>query len=281
MGAGCSQQRKHRAGGDRLMPTTWNPSDLANCTLSGGNLVATMTGANPGVRSLDRVLTTGKYYWECAFTTLTNAATGVCLGTATFAGMASSALLGVVASQGGIVTLNGVSQGNLLGAFTAGDVCCIALDVDSSQVWFRRTAAGNWNGNASNNPATGVGGLSLRGFCGPGYDLYAFAGSGSGAAITANFGATGYSGTVPSGFVNIPTGTAVVTNDVLTQAALEQWGSGTPDMWATQLAVEMWGNTQTVNPLMIATQLALEMWAPVATVTPPVVQTQARAMILV
>ena len=46
-----------------------------------------------------------------------------------------------------------------------------------------------------------------------------------------------------------------------TQVSAEQWGSGTPDMWATQLAVEM--------------------WAPVAAVTPPVVQTQARAMILV
>jgi len=84
---------------------------------------------------------------------------------------------------------------------------------------------------------------------------------------------------VPSGFTSGFTAGAVIpTNELLTQAALEQWGSGTPVMQMTQAAVEMWGNTQVVNPLMIATQLAVEMWAPVASAS--ITPVQARAMIL-
>jgi len=67
------------------------------------------------------------------------------------------------------------------------------------------------------------------------------------------------------------------TNAVLTQAALEQWGSGTPDMWMTQAAVEMWASVQaTSGTSMVATQIALEMWARVASA----VAAQPRVMIL-
>jgi len=133
--------------------------------------------------------------------------------------------------------------------------------------------------NLDANPATATGGVSI--YLGGGIAAYPFfipnLASEQG---TANFGDTAFTGAVPSGFTSGFTAGAVIpTNELLTQGALEQWGSGTPDLWATQLAVEMWGNTQVVNPLMIATQLAVEMWAPVASAPPPT-SVQARAMIL-
>jgi hypothetical protein len=47
-----------------------------------------------------------------------------------------------------------------LDGWTAAARVAFALDLDNALFWIR-TGAGNWNNNAANNPATGVGGLDL------------------------------------------------------------------------------------------------------------------------
>jgi hypothetical protein len=55
-----------------------------------------------------------------------------------------------------------------------------------------------------------------------------------------------------------------VTDYRLTQAAVEEWGAGSPTLALTQAAVEMWGSVTTGVVQMVVTTAAIEMWASVA-----------------
>lgn len=227
------------------MTTTWSTTDKsAGATLSGGNLVVSFSSGSPGVRSLDRVYT-GKYYWELTFTTTANASVGITTGTASLTGIGSGAIgsLSAMVGNGGTYFNNSSSLGSLGGTFGAGWVVCCAVDAGGGLVWFRNGASGNWNGNAANNPATGTGGLSLAGWTAPGFTgLYACAnGGGGGGVVTANFGASAFTGTAPSGFTgSFPDSTTMVNAAAATQVALEQWAQGTPQAQLTQVGVEVW-----------------------------------------
>jgi len=264
--------------------TTWNPSDKsANCTLTGSNLIATGAAAGTNwTRAVDKQVT-GKFYWECTYNTNASAGTGaggaspsVNLLNGFTAGTPSLGSFGLVHT--GILYVDGVGTGLAFGSIANGTVVCFAVDCAARLVWARLGAAGNWNTVAANNPATGVGGIAINNL-GVGIPLYPAAVlTGTSEQITANFGNTAFTGTVPSGFTSGFTAGAVIpTNELLTQGALEQWGSGTPAMWATQAAVEMWASVQaTSGTQMTVTQMALETWAPVTSAVPA----QARAMIL-
>jgi hypothetical protein len=80
-------------------------------------------------------------------------------------------------------------------------VICVALDATAKLIWFRLGAAGNWNNLAGRDPATGAGGVSIPNLGGsvPAYPAVLFGGADT---ITANFGATGFTGVVPSGFTS-------------------------------------------------------------------------------
>src|SRR5215472_12657550 len=142
------------------MPATnWNPSDLSNVTLSGGNLVATVSAATGGVRSVAS-LSSGKYYWECTYTTInTNSlTTGLWLASASL-GSPTTGTAWAARSTGNIF-INNVNTGSTLGIINPGSVLCIAVDFTAQLIWFRVGAAGQWNGSGTANPATGTGGLS-------------------------------------------------------------------------------------------------------------------------
>jgi hypothetical protein len=257
------------------MPTTWNPSDItAGVTLSGGNLIATQTsGVSRGVRAIDRVYT-GKYYWEITLTAnISNIVTGLCLGdTSLTFGLGGSH---VHCGAAGGISLFGTSVSINIGAFSAGGILCIALDAAADLVWFRNGAAGNWNGNVANNPATGVGGLNIAALSSGPMGLYPFAGfgGGGGCVVTANFGASGFTGTVPSGFTGgFPSGTTLVLAGVVTQAGVEHWGPGDPVAQVTQTGLEVWGAISAVSRAALVTQLAVEQWASVP--PPPVTASQ-------
>jgi hypothetical protein len=82
---------------------------------------------------------------------------------------------------------------------------CIAVDLTNSLIWMRVVGSavnGWWNGNASNNPATGVGGVNISALfpASAAFPMVEF--NTSAAQVrTANFGATAFSQTIPSGFV--------------------------------------------------------------------------------
>jgi len=233
-----------------MAASTWSTTDkTASLTLTGSNLIATAAATNQGVRGKDPKRT-GKYYIEYTSTTTQNnssyfgfAATKTPLGTS--ATPASS--IGPAAQLGSIfcydnfsVQITGLGS---IGAITTSGVVCCAIDLDNRRSWFRLGAAGNWNGAAANNPATNTGGSDLGPVgLGQGIDVYPFLFLGvSPNSITANFGGSAFTGTVPSGFTSgwDDTVTALSTM-VATQIAVEQWGVGTPAMQLTQIAIEEW-----------------------------------------
>jgi len=270
--------------------TTWSATDLANVTLSGtNNLIVTDSGAaQGGVRTIDRQVT-GKFYWENTITmsALNTHGVGIANQKAVLGGASgiwnNSGLQGsyLYNSAAGQIYING-ALGPTLGVTIAnGNVIGIAVDLAARLIWYRVSPSGNWNGNAANNPATGVGGIDISAVAGGAIPIYPMAcfGTTGTRSVTANFGDTAFSGAVPSGFTSgFTSGASIPSNEIATQLALEEWAQAIPpQLWATQLAVEEWVSTNVTNPRMVATQIAIEQWATVAQL---VAVPQARAMIL-
>lgn len=241
--------------------TTWSATDQAGVTLSGtNNLTATTsTAAATGVRTIDKQ-NAGKYYFEYTVTTWGSVlalGVGIATGTAPFG---AGTINACCAFNTGQVNYNGTNTGQNIGATANGGVICIALDLTNKLVWFRSGAAGNWNGNATYNPATGVGGISIASIAAGIIPVYGFEECGSSVSVvTANFGDSAFSGAVPSGFTSgFTSGAVIPTNELLTQIGVEEWGVSTPSMQLTQIGVEEWGAP---NAQLQATQTALEHWA--------------------
>lgn len=184
-------------------PTTLNPADKdSHITLSGNNLIATGTaGWTSNVRAVASHGPTGKYYWECTCSAIAASQSGVGVaigGTILTAGIGTF----MVAGMCGLSQQGNVFRGNAavltgLGTITNGTVICVALDIANNLIWFRYGAAGIWNNNASNNPATGVGGVAPFGAASVCYPMVGFGGADQ---ITANFGGSAFTGAAPSGF---------------------------------------------------------------------------------
>jgi hypothetical protein len=287
--------------------TQWNGSDKsANVTLSGLNLIAVASGASAWVRAVDKQIT-GKFYWECTPTVWGNANTGVGFSTPNVTTPVPTSIGTCVVIKSGVINVDGVSSGSTLGARAAADVISVAVDFGARLTWFRVAAAGNWNGSATANPATGAGGVAITS-SGVGVPAFPLAIMGANLdAITANFGDTAFTGTVPSGFTSgFTAGASIGTNALATQAAVEHWLTTNPAAQVTQVALEHWASVQTTYPTPLTPSMMLsgsragigsvvlvqdnttrtEMVSDVgavmqiAQIVPPVGGAQARAMIL-
>jgi hypothetical protein len=184
------------------MPTTWNPADLLNVTLSGTNsLTATRSGSGGGgVRTLFST-NTGKYYFEYTCTTWSGSVgVGIANATANLATVGNTPTNACIASPSGIIYM-GSTTGFTLGARANGDIIGVAIDLGGRLIWLRVAPSGNWNGNATHNPGTGAGGINLTAISTGTTPMFGLFGHNSiVSAITANFGDTAFSGAVPSGF---------------------------------------------------------------------------------
>jgi hypothetical protein len=243
------------------MATTWNPSDKsAGTTLSGGNLVASFASGSPGVRSIDRVYT-GKYYWENTFTTFINTLCGVALGGVSltaFNNTTPPTYCAICTGNSGNVWVNGTNVlAGIGGTFPNGWVCCIALDATNDLIWFRNGAAGTWNNNAANDPATGVGGFSIAAFTAGPMGIYAAANGGSGSGvITTNFGASAFVGAVPSGYTSGFPDSTVVNNIIMdTGVVRETMYTVIPALQESGIAREV---LYTITPALTASQVVRE-----------------------
>ena len=181
--------------------TTWNPADKLAVTLTNSDLTATTTATtNNGVRAV-RGNSSGKYYFELTATTWTTTNDQVGLATSTAAFNTNSATTGkATVNGGGGIFVNGTNTGTALGTISSGTVVGIAVDLSANLIWFRIAPAGNWNAGGTANPATGVGGISISAIAGT--SLYPTFGGGTANTQvgTANFGASAFTGAVPSGF---------------------------------------------------------------------------------
>ena len=249
--------------------TVWNGSDkTASLVLSGGNLVATAASGGGYVRAVDKQIT-GKFYWEVTATTnaLASTSIGISSPTAILGNFSNTpGVAGVV--HAGTIYVDGVTTGSTLGTITSGTVLCFAFDADSRLIWIRAGAAGNWNGSAGANPATGSGGFDSH--LGRGIPAYpAFYGSSTSEAVTANFGDTAFTGAVPSGYTSgFTAGASVPTNAIASQALAEHWLTTNPDAQITQVALEHWASVTSDNLQAVVTQVLLEHWMSVASVVP-------------
>jgi hypothetical protein len=177
-------------------------------TFSNGNLTATSTSSSPGggVRATIGK-TSGKYYWEVTADQWTS---NSWIGVATAGAALPSSLFSPGVNGGvnttGAININGAGTGSSLGARSNGDIIGIAVDFTAALIWFRVAPTGNWNGSGTANPATGAGGLSISALSGAKYPN--FSGFVSGDKATGNFGASAFSGAVPSGFTALDPGSA-------------------------------------------------------------------------
>jgi hypothetical protein len=190
---------------------TWDPATVANATLSGGNLAVTNTNtlneAGAHVVSTSGK-TSGKYYFEVTSTLAAsggNMSTGIGTPTSTFTNMGNGG--GVVgdvvytASGGGAIWANGTNiAAAALGTFANGTIAGIAADLDNRKIWFRKAPSGNWNNSGTANPATNAGGITIP--AGTMVPFAIFGGAAAGFVWTANFGASIFTGAVPSGFTS-------------------------------------------------------------------------------
>jgi hypothetical protein len=246
--------------------TAWNPSDLSGVTLSGSNLTATSTSASSSttmhwVRAAD-AQAIGKFYWEITMTGWAggNTSPAIAAHSADLTQWNAPKLLALY-NNGNLYLGGGVVVSGFTG-IASGAVVCIALDAGNQLAWFRVGAAGKWNNNVSNNPATGVGGVSIAAIGGGGpFGLYPAATFTAAEAVTANFGGSTFIGAVPSGFTSGFTAGASIFNSAV----------------ATQVALEHWATTATILGRAIVTQVALEQWA---NVPPPPPTVKPYAMVL-
>jgi len=248
--------------------TTWSTTDkTAGVTLSNTNHTATASAASNAIRTTDDQIT-GKFYWETTLTTASNSyAVGVAAAGAALATVYSAPAAAIIVYATGAIWRDGVSTGLSLGSLAAGGVVvCHALDATNGLYWARSGAAGNWNGSASANPATGVGGISTWG---SGIPLYPAACFGVAAATTANFGDSAFTGTAPSGFTSgFTSGAAPVVNAVATQIGAEVWAAGEPALRVTQMGIEMWATVGHGDVQIVVSQIGLEVWRSVADAAP-------------
>lgn len=180
---------------------TWSPTDKnSKITLSNANLTATnssgVSNARGGVRS-NIGKTGGKWYWEQTFT-YTDDVVGVANETYSLAEYIGNEAGGWAYHRNGNkyhnydAVLTGYAYGS---TWTAGDVLSVAIDADANKVWFAKN--GVWQ--ASGNPAAGTG-FAFDNVTGTIFGAYGVHDDTGTQSTTANFGATSFAYTPPSGF---------------------------------------------------------------------------------
>jgi len=168
--------------------------------LSDNDLVEThSTSTNYGGARTVASKAAGKFYWEVTYTT---AGSEDYIGVAK-AGASLAAYMGSDTNawgfymQGNDVYYNGALAFSGAGSVSAASVIMLAMDVDAGKLWVG--VGGSWRN--SGDPAAGTGHVNSASlFTGVAmYPCYISRGATAGAA-TANFGASAFSHSVPSGF---------------------------------------------------------------------------------
>lgn len=170
---------------------TWNPADKhADVALTNGDLTATAGSNDRGVRATVSK-TSGKWYWEIT--------TGIVLPSYTTAGVATASaalnnVVGADANGWGIQGFDGKKMTALTPAaystaFSAPDTIGVALDMDAKTITIYRYASPGVSVSA---------GIMYTGL--PATAIFPIITGRSGVAVTANFGASAFAYSIPSGY---------------------------------------------------------------------------------
>lgn len=246
--------------------TAWNPADTtANMTLSNGNLTATSTNFSVGTRAAVG-LSSGKSYFEVTMATGASTADNVGLATAA-ANLTTTGGAGTTVVINGNIFVNGTSVAAFPG-IANGSIIGIAVDLTAQLIWYRIAPSGNWNNSGTANPATGAGGVSISALGSAAlYPVYQV-GAATGHSATANFGASAFSGAVPSGFISgwgtgisTATGTGVGGDKIVSQAGIQLVPGGSGTVTAPTVAA---GNNSTAIATTAFVTSALGSYLPLA-----------------
>jgi hypothetical protein len=195
--------------GGGISTTAWSATNKNNdFALSNGNLTATaavFTGGYSIGLATSAVTTAQKRYFEVTINSVSSQAStgladsGVSFTYGRWLGESSNS---VGYENNGNVYAGG-SQIGTVGTYGNGAVISVAVDFAAGKVWFRLNG-GNWDGNPTDNPATNTGGFThgVTGDLYPGYMLQYD--NTTPCQVTANFGATAFTYTPPSGFSALP-----------------------------------------------------------------------------
>lgn len=194
-------------GGGGSTYATWNPADIAaGLSLSGGDLIVTRSGSGwAGVRA-NMGKSAGKWYYELYRSAGSDKAqtiygTFALADTLSYPGHPGSNNASIGFQPLNTTDVN-LYQDGFVGAFgSQADVpinggIAIAIDVDAGSMWAKAIGAASWMGGGS--PASGT--SPTRTFT-SGATIYPATGINlAGCACTANFGASAFIESAPSGF---------------------------------------------------------------------------------
>ena len=188
--------------------TTFAPATLSNATLSNGNLTVTGNGGGVGGAASTSYKSSGKF---CVSFTINQSTANT-----DFIGIQDNTVPGYPAVTNGSpghyagwwiknnqILNSGGSQGALQAAGVNGNSLNIAVDIGNGTCWYQllNPTAGNWNNDASANPATNTNGkVCAYTNVAPMFGISNIGSPSTGDGVTANFGATACSGQLPSGF---------------------------------------------------------------------------------
>lgn len=190
--------------------TTFNPSDVSASGggLSGGNLTITNPNVSAwyGARSARPIVGINKTYMEFTVSCIVgNTAIGLCTSALNLdsAGLSGPGDSMVYYWHGETYATTGPSTSGMSASLSDGTVICVAVDRGARKAWWR-VGSGSWNPGmgGTQNPATASGGFDLWTFANV-YPFVVIYGGAVGNTATANFGATAFTHTAPSGFTGL------------------------------------------------------------------------------
>jgi hypothetical protein len=183
---------------------TLDPAALGSgVTLSNGNLTAEQTGAGGANNTLATAHhASGKYYYEFTVNaSLDNTQIGIAnaaTARSEYLGEISGHSIGNYAAGGSWLGAGGTTSAPFL---INGQSYGVAIDLDNKKAWSKLVSmAGDWNRDASADPATGVNGATFASISGEVYPAISL--NDPGDKVTFNFGSLAYLGTPPSGFAD-------------------------------------------------------------------------------
>lgn len=185
--------------GVSLTYATWDPSNKqTDIVLSGGNLTATYAGGAYTAGVLANVSkSTGKWYFECTLNATGQAFVGI-TNTAGVNGSADNRIYSDSSTKAYYQTGQKWTSGSgsaYGSSFTSGDVIGVAWDADNGRIFFAKN--NTWQNSGDPVAGTNAAFTGLTGTLFPCVICY------SGAQWTANFGASAFTYSPPSGFAGV------------------------------------------------------------------------------
>lgn len=182
-----------------MTATIWDANRKVNQTLSGGNLIATSTGAG-GVGASR--LAQGNIYCELTPTTITGTPeVGFWTSNGPQSTALSNALYALAYRGSGAVIVNNVTIATIA-AWVVNNRIDMAISPTRQLIWFR-VAGGSWNNNVVNDPATFTGGIDYSAITILSTIVAGVYASVTGTVWSAAFSSASFAGVPPSGYSSL------------------------------------------------------------------------------